>query len=114
MAVYEGARAQPLLLPRRQQPNRTRRRRRSGSVGLGLAAILVVFLVALFYLSHTIHLASTRFDLDRLATERTRLQRELTSMRGEIARWGAEPAIVDGAQQAGIGRLGEGIRLPAR
>ena len=114
MAVYQGARPYPSILPR---PNaRSRRRAGSGThrVSLGLAGILVCFLLALFYLTQMIHVAATGYDIDSLVVERNRLEQELQSLQGDIARWGAEPQIMDGAQQKGLADLGNPVRLPAR
>jgi hypothetical protein len=116
MAVYEGARrsAGPLVLPRRQRTVRVRARRGTSRVGLTLAAILVVFLLALFYLAQTLGVATLNYDIDTLIAERSAIEQQLQSVEGDIARWGAEPAIVKGAQQTGLDRLGDGVRIPAR
>ena len=112
MALQQAAGA--VALPRRRAATRSRARRRSSLLTFSLIGIIVVFLVALVYLAHTLQQAATTWELDQLATERTRLERELRSLQGDIARWGAEPAILSGAQQAGMSRLGESIRVPAR
>ena len=114
MAGYQGARPYPVVLPRRRQPSRVRAHRRSSPVGLSLAAILVAFLLALFYLTQAIHMAATNYDIEALAEERNRLEQQLQSIQGDIARWGAEPAILHGAQEMGLGDLGRPVRLPAR
>ena len=116
MAVYEGARriARPLVPPRRQRTVRVRAHRGTSRVGLTLAAILVVFLLALFYLTQTLGVAALNYDIDTLIAERSAIEQQLQSVEGDIARWGAEPAIVKGAQQAGLDRLGDGVRIPAR
>src|SRR3972149_805429 len=94
----------------RGPPPRPRRRVRVGArrgtsrVGLTLAAILVVFLLALFYLTQTLGVAALNYDIDTLIAERSALEQQLQSVEGDIARWGAEPAIVKGAQQAGLDR----------
>jgi hypothetical protein len=112
MAVYQGARPYPAVLPRR----RTTRRNRPGSasrVSLSLAGILVCFLLGLFYLTQMIHVATTGYDIDSLVVERNRLEQELQSLQGDIARWGAEPQILSDAQQGGLADLGNPVRLPA-
>jgi hypothetical protein len=114
MAVYQGARPYPILLPRARRAPRVRARRGSSPTGLLLAVILVCFLLALFYLTQMIHLAATGYDIDALVSERNRLDQELQSLQGDMARWGAEPQILDQAQQMGLGDLGNPVRFPAR
>jgi hypothetical protein len=115
MAVYPGARraTRPtLLLPRRKAVTRDRARRRTNRAGIALAAIIAAFLLGLFYLTQTLGTAITRFDIDALAAERVDFEQRILSVEGDIARWGAEPAIVHGAQQAGFDRLGTSLRVP--
>ncbi len=118
MAVYEGARPQPLALPRRRAPTRararTRARRRNSPIGLTLAAIVIAFLLALFYLAQTMHVAATGYDLDALLVEKARLTQRIASLEGDIHRWGAEPAVVKEATEMGLDRLGRPVRLPGR
>jgi hypothetical protein len=118
MAVYEGARPHPLGLPRRRTPTRARTRirarRRNSPLGLSLAGIVIAFLLALFYLAQTMHVAATGYDLDALLLERELLLQQLTTLEGDIHRWGAEPAVVKEATEMGLDRLGRPIRLPGR
>jgi hypothetical protein len=114
MAVYQGARPYAVVVPRRRQPSRARARQGSSSIGLSLAGILVCFLLALFYLTQMVHMAATGYDIDALVIERNRLDQELQSLQGDIARWGAEPQILGEAQEIGLGDLGNPVRLPAR
>jgi hypothetical protein len=117
MAVYPGARRAtrtPLLLPRRKASSRDRARRRTNHAGIALAAIIATFLLGLFYLTQTLGTAMTRFDIDALAAQRADIEQRILSVEGDIARWGAEPAIVHGAQQAGFDRLGTSLRVPGR
>ena len=117
MAVYPGARraARPaLLLPRRRALPRDRARLRTNHAGIALAAIVAAFLLGLFYLTQTLGTAMTRFDIEALAAERADIEQRILSVEGDIARWGAEPAIVHGAQAAGLDRLGASLRLPGR
>jgi hypothetical protein len=117
MAVYPGARRAtrpPLLLPRRKAGTRDRAGRRTNRTGLALAAIIAAFLLGLFYLTQTLGTAMTRFDIEALAAERADIEQRILSVEGDIARWGAEPAIIHGAQQAGFDRLGTSLRVPAR
>ena len=116
MAVYSGARRRstPLLLSRRHTSVPERARRRTNRVGLALAAIFAAFLLGLFYLTQTLGTAMTRFDIDSLTAQQAEIEQRIQSVEGDIARWGAEPAIVHGAQQAGLDRLGTSARVPGR
>lgn len=118
MAVYEGARPHPLALPRRRTPARARARvrarRRSSPLGLSLAGIVIAFLLALFYLAQTMHVAATGYDLDGLLVQRERLVQQISTLHGDIHRWGAEPAVVKEATEMGLDRLGKPLRLTGR
>jgi hypothetical protein len=83
-------------------------------VTLALAAIVVSFLLGLVYLSQTVHVAATNYDLDALAAERLRLQQALRRLETDVARWGAEPSVLQGAQELGLSGLGRPVRVPAR
>ena len=114
MAVYQGARPYPVLIPTRRRTSRTRARHNSSPLGLPLAAILVCFLLALFYLTQMVHVAATGYDIQELAAERARLDQQLLSLQGDMARWGAEPRILNDAQALGLGELGNPVRIPTR
>lgn len=116
MAVYQAVRMATIAstLPRRRQPARRRAARGASRVGLSLAAILVAFLLGLFYLTQTIGAAASSYDIDTLMASRDHLDRQLQSVEGDIARWGAEPAIVTAAQAAGLSQLGAPIRVAGR
>ncbi|MGH2407340.1 MAG: hypothetical protein ACRDF7_04565 [Candidatus Limnocylindrales bacterium] len=116
MAVYEGARrgAPPLALHRG--------RRSAGLAGVSdgdritllLGGLLVAFLLGLFYLSQTLGVATTDYEIDTLLNQRIDLGRQIRSVEGDLARWGAEPAVVSGAQAIGFDRLGDPERFAAR
>lgn len=116
MAVYQGARRVhgQLTLPRRHAATRPRARRRTNRVGIAIAAIIAAFLLGLFYLTQTLGVAMSRFDIDALTAERDVISQQIQSVEGDIARWGAEPAVVKIAQQSGLDRLGESLRVPGR
>jgi hypothetical protein len=117
MAVSAGARRASrasLLLPRRKGVARERARRRTYRSGVALAAIAAAFLLGLFYLTQTLGTAMTRFDIEALAAEKADIEQRILSVEGDIARWGAEPAIIHGAEQAGFDRLGTSMRVPGR
>lgn len=82
-------------------------------MGLTLAVILAGFLLGLVYLNQSIRATATSYDLDSLLVERQRLTREIQSLGGEAVRYGAEPVIVQAAQQHGLDRLGGTVRVPA-
>jgi hypothetical protein len=123
MAVYAGARPRSALLPQRRRARSAPRRkvasqvrahRRSSPVTISLAAIVVCFLLGLVYLSQTVHVAATTYDLDALAAEREHLQQTLRRLETDIYRWGAEPAVLQQAQELGLSGLGRPVRVPAR
>ena len=98
MALYEGARAFPGVLPRRRRTPVVRARRRTDGVGLALGVILAAFLLALVYLNQTIHAAASSHDLDLLGRERQRLVQQIQSLEGEMVRYSAEAHLSQGAQ----------------
>lgn len=116
MAVYEGARrsAPGIALRRDRRTTSVVARRGNDRVILALGVILVAFLLGLFYLSQIMGVATTDYEIDTLLVQRVDIGRQLRSVEGDIARWGAEPAIVAGAQAAGLDRLGNVDRLAAR
>jgi cell division protein FtsI/penicillin-binding protein 2 len=114
MVVYEGARPQPFALTRRRQPVPMRAGRRTSRVGLALAGILVAFLLGLFYLTQTVHVAATNYDIGALAEERDRMSQQLQSLQGDIALLGAELAVGRRAQELGLNPLGAAVWVPAR
>ena len=114
MAVYEGIRPRPMAVPRRRQTTRTRAGRRTNRVGVVLAGILVSFLLGLFYLTQTVHVAATNYDISGLLADRDRMNQQLQSLQGDIARLGAEYAISARAQQLGLDPLGAPVRIGDR
>jgi hypothetical protein len=116
MAAYQGARQAHAPLIRRG----TRRTaglapaRGVDQVLVTLAALLLAFLLGLFYVTQTLDVATTDYRIGTLQAQRVDIGRQLRSVEGDIARWGAEPAIVGRAQALGFDRLGNPTRLPAR
>ena len=88
--------------------------RRTSRVGLALAGILVAFLLGLFYLTQTVHVAATNYDIGSLAEERDRMNQQLQSLQGDIALLGAELAVGRRAQELGLNPLGTAVWVPAR
>ena len=107
-----------LPAPRRITPRRTaipvRAGRRPRAAVVLLAAILTGFLLGLTYLAQTMHAAATGYEMERLLAERDRLTQQLRSVEGSVVQWGAEPLVIEQAQQRGLNHLGDPLRLPAR
>ncbi len=114
MAVYQAARRESVVLGRRPLSAPARARYRSHPIGRILALILTVLMVGLIYLTQSIQLAATAYEIDRLAREHEQLMRELQSLEGTIMRWGAEPMLVGWGQQEGLDRIAGKVRIPAR
>lgn len=135
MAVYQGARRratlplgleglanrgrQGIAVPR---PKRiTRRRagkvttlRRPSSVGIALAAIVLVFGAAFLSLSQSVRVAATGYDIVRLVSEHDRLQAISQDLRSDVDRLKSEYAIRKQALDAGMGQLGAALIVEAR
>jgi hypothetical protein len=128
MAVYQGARQRTIVLPRRPRvevapPNALPRRRTRSAVrarrgpsriSVLLAAIVVAFSAAFFSLSQDIRVSATGYELDRIATERLRLDAKAEDLHNELNRLGSSPAIRKQAIDAGLGPLPAPIIIPAR
>ena len=117
MTAFQGAR------PRARQVSFPRRRRlsvpvraggRAHPVGRMLAAVLMTLLLGLLYLGQTINLAATNYQVDQLLKQRDDLARQVQTLETTMLRWGAEPMVLDRAQQAGLDSLGTRIRITAR
>ena len=116
MAVYEGARrgAPPLALRRDRRAVGVPGLRDADRLALVLGGLLIAFLLGLFYLSQTLGVATTDYQIDTLLDQRIDLGRQIRSVEGDIARWGAEPAVVSGAQAIGFDALGDPEHFSAR
>jgi len=79
-----------------------------------LAAIVVAFAAAFFSLSQDIRVSATGYEVDRLATQQTRLEARVDDLRNELNRLGKAPAIRKLAIQAGLGPLPEPVVVSAR
>ena len=122
MAVYQGARyrtpalpigARPVTQPRTTRVS-VRARTRVRPVTVVLAGILVAFLFGLMYLTQTLQAGVANYQIDSLMLERQQLQQQLQSERGDAAQWGSESQVTSWAQQQGLSRLGQKVRVPAR
>jgi hypothetical protein len=125
MAVYQGARPRPLFLPpgggaeaptlpRRRVTGITRAGRGGNRVGFLVGGIVLAFLLAFFSLAQTVAVSATTYDVDRLVSERQRLEGLLVEVRSDLDRLGREPAIRKQAIDAGYGQLAEPLVVPAR
>ena len=91
-----------------------RARRRPSSVGIALAAIVLVFGAAFLSLSQSVRVAATSYDITRLASEHERLQAISQDLRSDVDRLRSEYAIRKQALDAGMGQLGAPIIVEAR
>jgi hypothetical protein len=126
MAVYAGARPRAIALPGRPRlaegPTLGRRRtrsairagRRGNRLGLVLTGIVVLFLLAFFWLSQDVRVSATGYDIGRLELSQQRTDARIQDLNSDLNRLGREPAIRKQAINNGLGQLGEPIVLPAR
>ncbi len=89
-------------------------RRRPSSVGIALAAIVLVFGAAFLSLSQSVRVAATGYDIVRLASEHERLQAIGQDLRSDVDRLRSEYAIRKQALDAGMGQLGAPIIVEPR
>lgn len=80
----------------------------------GVAVVLVLTFVGLFYLSQTFEAASARYEIGALLVERQAMLLELKSQQGSTVRWGSEQQVTQWAQDTGLYRLGQPTRMRAR
>jgi hypothetical protein len=98
----------------RRTARAVRARRRPSSVGIALAAIVIVFSAAFLSLSQSVRVAATGYDIVRLVSEQERLQAIRQDLRSDVLRLRSEPAIRKQALDAGLGQLGAPLVIPAR
>ena len=91
-----------------------RRRTRPSSIGVALAAIVIVFGAAFLSLSQSVRVAATGYDIVRLVSEHDRLQAIRQDLTSNVERLRSEPAIRKQALDAGLGQLGAPLLIPAR
>jgi hypothetical protein len=58
--------------------------------------------------------SATSYDIDRLNSDRDRLQATLSELQSDLNRLGREPAIRKLALDAGLGQLAQPVVVPAR
>jgi cell division protein FtsB len=131
MAVYEGARPRPALLPRRrlespllrpQAPALPRRRsriamraqRRPRLVGFILGAIAVAFLLSFFSLVQTVRISASSVDMAALNDEYVQLESQRQQIKADIDRVGRQSAIQRQAIADGLTQLPAPVVIPAR
>ncbi len=129
MAAYQGARRRGFELPRPDfdfhiPPVWARSTRRSGTglvragrptrVGSALAAIVVAFVLAFLFLSQSVRVSATSYDIVRLGSEFGRLEALRQDLRSDIDRLGSEPAIRKIGLDNGLGQLDAPLIIPAR
>ena len=101
-------------VPRRRVSRASRTAGRSGAIRALIGTVLVAFLLGLIYLAHTVQLAATDFKTSQLIAERDDLLRQVQTIETSVLRWGAEPTVVERAQQLGLEQLPTKVRLSAR
>jgi hypothetical protein len=126
MAVYQGARPRSTVLspraravgastlPRRTMRGAVRARRGSNRIGFVLGGIVLAFLLAFFSLAQTMSVSATNYDIDRLASQRERLEALRRDLTSDLNRLGREPAVRKQAAEVGLGQLGAPLLIPAR
>jgi hypothetical protein len=126
MAVYQGARARTIALPRAprlaEAPSLPRRRARSAvrahrgpnRLGMVLGGIVVAFMLAFFSLAQEVRVSATTYDIGRLQLEQDRLNARVQELTSDLNRLGREPAVRKLALDGGLGQLGDAVVLPAR
>ena len=92
----------------------SRSRTRPSSIGVALAAIVIVFSTAFLSLSQSVRVAATGYDTVRLISEHDRLEAIQQDLRSDVDRLRSEPAIRKQALDAGLGQLGAPLLIPAR
>jgi len=112
--IAKRAPRQARRVTRTSRRTRAAAERRPASVGLALAAIVIVFGAAFLSLSQSVRVAATGYDIVRLVSERDRLQAISQDLRSDLDRFRSEPAIRKQALDAGMGQLGAPLIVEAR
>ena len=98
----------------RSSASRVVQGKRPSSVGIALAAIVIVFSAAFLSLSQSVRVAATGYDIVRLVSEHDRLTAIRQDLTSDVERLKGEPAIRKQALDAGLGQLGAPLLLEAR
>lgn len=83
-------------------------------VGLILAGIVVAFSGAFLWLSQSVRVTATNYDIVRLTADSDRLQALSVDLQSDLRRLSAPPAIRQQALNLGYGQLGAPIVIQAR
>ena len=113
-STAQGRATSPRASAGRSSATRAIGRSRPSSVGLALAAIVIVFIAAFLSLSQSVRVAATGYDIVRLVSERDRLTAIKQDLQSDVDRLRGEPAIRKQALDAGLGQLGAPLHIPAR
>lgn len=113
-AQRPGVKASSKRGARRAAKSTAATRHRPSSVGIALAAIVLVFGAAFLSLSQSVRVAATGYDTVRLVSERDRLSAIKQDLHSDVERLRGEPAIRKQALDAGLGQLGAPLLIPAR
>ena len=126
MAVYQGARARTIVLPRGPRvadvPTLSRRRARSAvrarrgpnRLAFALGAIVIAFMLMFFSLAQQVQVSATSYDIGQLQLQQSQLDSRLQELQSDLNRMGREPAVRKLALDDGLGQLAEPVVLPAR
>ncbi|HJW20818.1 MAG TPA: hypothetical protein VJ506_00150 [Candidatus Limnocylindrales bacterium] len=82
------------------------RRATTQQVGLVLAGIVVAFSGAFLWLSQSVRVTATNYDIVRLTSEHDRLEALSVDIRSDLSRLSGTPAIRQEALDLGYGQLG--------
>jgi len=83
-------------------------------VGVGLAGIVLAFGAAFLWLTQSVQITTTNYDIARLSAERDRLQGLGADLQADLDRLSGAPAVRQQAFADGLGQLGAPIIIPAR
>ncbi len=80
----------------------------------GVAVVLVITFVGLFYLSQTFQSGAARYQVQQLLVQRQAMLQELQTQRAATLTRGSEGTVTQWAQGQHLVRLGSPYRVPAR
>jgi len=86
----------------------------SQRVGLALAGIVVAFSGAFLWLSQSVRVTATNYDIVRLTSEQDRLQALTVDLQSDLRRLSGALAIRQEALDRGYGQLGAPLIIQAR
>ena len=79
----------------------------------GVAIVLVITFVGLFYLSQIFEAAAARYEVQQLTVERQAMLQELQTQQGATLALSNESTVSQWAQDKGLAQLRQPLRLPA-